>query len=182
MREFTVPATVTVPDDARLSDMVVDNAREAPETVSFSRRTASGWEDVTAAAFSAEVDAVARGLIAAGIGPGERVAIMSANRYEWTLLDYAIWTAGAAVVPIYETSSAEQVEWIVSNSGSVAVLVETPAHLAVLDSVREDLPDLRHVWTITDGAIDTLVGLGRTCPRPTWRPAAPGSAPRTSPP
>ncbi len=161
MREFTVPATVTVPDDARLTDMVVDNAREAPDHVSFSRRTEAGWTDVTAAAFAAEVEAVARGLIAAGVGAGERVAIMSANRYEWTLLDYAIWTAGAAVVPIYETSSAEQVEWIVGDSGAVAVIVETAAHLAVVDGVRADLPDLRHVWTIEAGAIDTLVGLGK---------------------
>ena len=164
MREFTVPATVTVPDDARLSDMVVDNAREAPEMVSFSRRSATGWEDVTAAAFAAEVDAVARGLIAAGVGPGERVAIMSANRYEWTLLDYAIWTAGAAVVPIYETSSAEQVEWIVGNSGAVAVVVETATHQTVVEGVRADLPDLRHLWTIEAGAIDTLVELGKDVP------------------
>jgi len=160
VREFTVPATVTVPDDARLTDMVVDNAREAPDTVSFSRRTDTGWEDITAATFATEVAAVARGLVAAGVGPGERVAIMSANRYEWTLLDYAIWTAGAAVVPIYETSSAEQVEWIIGNSGSVAVIVESATHLAIVDSVRADLPDLRHVWTIEAGAIDTLVGLG----------------------
>jgi long-chain acyl-CoA synthetase len=164
VREFTVPATVTVPDDARLTDMVVDNAREAPEHVSFSRRTATGWEDVTAAAFAKEVEAVARGLIAAGVGAGDRVGIMSANRYEWSLLDYAIWTAGAVVVPIYETSSAEQVEWIVGDSGAVAVVVERPAHLAVVDSVRADLPDLRHVWTIESGAIDTLVELGRDVP------------------
>ena len=160
MREFTVPATVTVPDDARVTDMVIENAREAPELVSFSRRSATGWEDVTAAAFAAEVTAVARGLIGAGVGAGDRVAIMSANRYEWTLLDYAIWTAGAVVVPIYETSSAEQVQWIVSDSGAVAVVVETAAHLAVLDGVRADLPDLRHVWTIEAGAVEAIVGLG----------------------
>jgi long-chain acyl-CoA synthetase len=161
VREFTVPATVTVPDDARVTDMVIDNAREAPEQISFSRRTITGWEDVTAAAFAKEVQAVARGLVGAGVGAGDRVGIMSANRYEWSLLDYAIWTAGAVVVPIYETSSAEQVEWIVGDSGAVAVVVERPAHLAVVDSVRADLPDLRHVWTIEAGAIDTLVGLGK---------------------
>ncbi|MFL6128083.1 MAG: AMP-dependent synthetase/ligase [Mycobacteriales bacterium] len=164
MREFTVPATVTVPDDARLTDMVLDNARERPDLVSFSRRTGSEWQDVTASAFAREVDAVARGLIAAGVGAGERVGIMSANRYEWTLLDYAIWTAGAVVVPIYETSSAEQVQWIVSNSGMTAAVVEAPAHLAVVDSVRADLPGLKHVWTIEAGAIDTLVELGRDVP------------------
>jgi len=164
VREFTVPPTVNVSDDERLTDMVVDNAREVPELVSFSRRTATGWEAVTAAAFAAEVTAVARGLIATGVGLGDRVGIMSANRYEWTLLDYAIWTAGAVVVPIYETSSAEQVQWIVSDSGTVAVVVETAAHLAVVDTVRADLPGLKHVWTIEAGAIDTLVELGRDVP------------------
>ena len=156
MREFTVPATITVPDGARLTDMVGDNAREAPDLVSFSRRTADGWQDVTAAAFAAEVDAVARGLIAAGIESGDRVGLMARTRYEWTLFDYAIWSAGAVVVPIYETSSAEQVQWILGDSGAVAVVVETPEHLAVLESVRPDLPLLRHAWTIDDGAVEAL--------------------------
>jgi long-chain acyl-CoA synthetase len=156
VREFTVPATITVPDGARLTDMVGDNAREAPDLVSFSRRTADGWQDVTAAAFAAEVDAVARGLIAAGIESGDRVGLMARTRYEWTLFDYAIWSAGAVVVPIYETSSAEQVQWILGDSGAVAVVVETPEHLAVLESVRPDLPLLRHAWTIDDGAVEAL--------------------------
>jgi long-chain acyl-CoA synthetase len=164
VREFTVPATVTVTDGARLSDMVVDNAREVPDLVSFSRRTASGWQDVTAAQFAREVDAVARGLIAAGVQAGDRVALMARTRYEWTLFDYAIWSAAAVTVPIYETSSAEQVQWIVSDSGAVAVVVETAEHLAVLDSVRPDLPDLRHVWKIDDDAVGTLTGLGRDVP------------------
>jgi long-chain acyl-CoA synthetase len=161
VREFTVPATVTVPDDARLTDAVVDNARDVPDLVSFSRRREAGWEDVTAAEFAREVDGVARGLIAAGVRTGDRVALMSRTRYEWTLLDYAIWAAGAVTVPIYETSSAEQVQWIVGDSGAVAVVVETAEHRAVLDSVRPDLPELRHVWTIADDAVGTLTGMGR---------------------
>jgi len=164
VREFTVPATVTVPDGARLTDTVVDNAREVPDLVSFSRRTASSWQDVTAAEFARDVDAVARGLIAAGVQAGDRVALMARTRYEWTLFDYAIWSAAAVTVPIYETSSAEQVQWIVSDSGAVAVVVETAEHLAVLDSVRPDLPDLRHVWKIDDDAVGTLTGLGRDVP------------------
>jgi long-chain acyl-CoA synthetase len=162
VRDFTVPATVTVSDDARLTDMVVANAREVPDQVSFSRRTATGWEDVTAAEFAREVDGVARGLIAAGVEVGARIALMARTRYEWTLLDYAIWAAGAVTVPIYETSSAEQVQWIVSDSGAVALIVETAEHLAVLDSVRPDLPDLEHVWKIDDDAVGTLTGLGRS--------------------
>jgi long-chain acyl-CoA synthetase len=161
VREFTVPATVTVPHHARLTDAIVENAREVPDLASFSRRTASGWETVTAAEFARAVDGVARGLIAAGVQQGERVALMCRTRYEWTLFDYAIWSAGAVTVPIYETSSAEQVQWIVGDSGAVAVIVETAEHLAVLDTVRPDLPDVRHVWKIDDDAAGTLTGLGR---------------------
>jgi len=161
VREFTVPATITVPDGARLTDAVVDNAREVPDLASFSRRTPSGWQDVTAAEFAREVDAVGRGLMAAGVQAGDRVALMSRTRYEWTLFDYAIWSAGAVTVPIYETSSAEQVQWIVGDSGAAAVIVEGAEHLAVLDTVRPDLPGVREVWKIDDDAAGTLTGLGR---------------------
>ena len=161
MRELSVPAEVTVADGERLSDMVIDNAREVPELVSFGRRLPAGeWVDVTAAAFAAEVIAVARGLIAAGVRAGDRVALMSKTRYEWTLLDYAIWSAGAVTVPIYETSSAEQVEWILADSGAVAAFVETDAHRRRVEAVRDRLPALR--------------SSGRSTPAsPSWPPPAP---------
>jgi long-chain acyl-CoA synthetase len=161
VREFTVPATITVASDASVSDTVFDNARDYPDLVSISRRTAEGWEDVTAARFATEVRAVARGLVGAGIAPGDRVALMSKTRYEWTLLDYAIWAVGGVPVPIYETSSAEQVQWIISDSGAVAAIVETAEHEAVVDSVKPDLPGLRSVWRIEADAVGTLTGLGR---------------------
>ncbi len=161
MREFTVPATITVPDNATASDAVYDHARDKPDQVSFSRPAAGGWQDVTAAQFATEVRAVARGLIQAGVRPGDRVALMSKTRYEWTLFDYAIWSAGGVGVPIYETSSAEQVQWILSDSGAVAAVVETAEHEAVVDSVRPDLPGLRKVWRIESDAVGTLTGLGR---------------------
>ncbi|HEV7657671.1 MAG TPA: long-chain fatty acid--CoA ligase [Mycobacteriales bacterium] len=156
MHELSVPPIVTVADGDRLSDMVLDNAREVPELVSFGRRASDGsWEDVTAAEFAAEVTAVSRGLIAAGVRPGERVALMSATRYEWTLLDYAIWSAGAIVVPVYETSSAEQVDWILADSGAVAVVVETEAHLALVEQSAA-APKLR--WTF--GQLPALIAPG----------------------
>jgi len=161
VREFTVPATITVPSDASVSDAIFDNARDYPDLVSISRRTAEGWEDVTAARLATEVRAVARGLVGAGIAPGDRVALMSKTRYEWTLFDYAIWAVGAVPVPIYETSSAEQVQWIISDSGAVAAIVETAEHEAVVDSVKPDLPGLRSVWRIDADAVGTLTGLGR---------------------
>src|SRR3546814_15849088 len=107
MREFASPLTVTIPSTGNLTDDVVTNARDFADAVVFSRNTDSGWTDVTAAEFLAEVTAVAKGLIAAGVEPGDRVALISKTRYEWTLVDYAIWFAGAVTVPIYETSSAE---------------------------------------------------------------------------
>jgi long-chain acyl-CoA synthetase len=162
VREFTVPATITIPADANLTDAVYDNAKNYPDSVSFSRRVDGQWQDVTAAGFADEVTAVAKGLIASGVRPGDRVALMSRTRYEWTLLDYAIWAAGAVTVPIYETSSAEQVQWILSDSGAVTAIVETAEHEAVLDTVRGDLPALQRVLRIEADAVGTLTGLGRS--------------------
>ncbi|GAA4721572.1 AMP-dependent synthetase/ligase [Nocardioides conyzicola] len=163
MREFSTPLTTEIPSTGNLTDDVVTNAREAGSAVQFSRRSGApdaGWEDVTTAEFLAEVSAVAKGLIAAGIEVGDRVALVSKTRYEWTLFDYAIWFAGAVTVPIYETSSAEQVHWILSDSGARAVVTETPDHLARVREVRGDLDDLNHVWSIADNAVDTLSRLG----------------------
>jgi long-chain acyl-CoA synthetase len=162
VREFTVPATITIPDDATLSDTAYDNAKNYPDTVSFSRRVEGRWQDVTAARFADEVTAVASGLIASGIEPGQRVALMSKTRYEWTLIDYAIWAAGAVTVPIYETSSTEQVHWILSDSGAVAAVVETAEHEAVVDTLRDQLPDLARVWRIENDAVGSLTGLGKS--------------------
>ena len=163
MREFSTPLTTEIPATGNLTDDVVSNAREAGSTVMFSRRAdgpTSAWVDVTAAEFLAEVSAVAKGLVAAGIGVGDRVALISKTRYEWTLLDYAIWFAGAVTVPIYETSSAEQIRWILGDSGARAVVAETPAHLARVAESRAELDELNHVWSIADKAIDTLTRLG----------------------
>src|SRR5207249_2001747 len=97
-----------------------------------------------------EVVGVAKGLVAAGIEVGDRVAVMSKTRYEWTVADFALFTIGAVVVPIYETSSAEQVEWIVSDSGARAIFVETDDHVAIVESVKGELPSLERVWQFED--------------------------------
>jgi len=114
------------------------------------------WIGVTSTQFLDEVKAVAKGIIANGVAPGERIAVMSRNRYEWTVVDYAIWYAGAASVPVYETSSAEQVQWILSDSGSVAVFLESHRHKAVYDEVAVDIPSCTRVWVFDDGIIDEL--------------------------
>jgi long-chain acyl-CoA synthetase len=164
VREFTVPATVTVADDASLTDAVRDHAAATPDLVLFRRRVAGSWSDVTAAQFARQLAEVAKGLVAAGIQAGQRVALLSKTRYEWTLIDYAIWSVGAVTVPIYETSSAEQVQWILSDSGAVACILESPAHAATVDSVRGDLPDLQHIWQIDEGAVGTLTEAGASVP------------------
>src|SRR5262245_24791003 len=111
MHEFTVPAVVTITDGANLTDPVWDNAKLHPDTAQFARRTADGaWLDITCAEFRDQVVALAQGLVAAGVQPGERIGLMSRTRYEWTLIDYAIWAAGAITVPVYETSSQEQIQ------------------------------------------------------------------------
>jgi len=162
--EYTSPVLAPAATTGNLSDIVVDNAVQAPHKVVFKRRAGDRWLDVTCSEFLTQVNGVAKGLMAAGIGQGDRVALMSKTRYEWTLVDFAIWTAGAVTVPIYETSSAEQVQWILSDSGAVACLVETPDHLAVVNEVRGTLGDLDDVWTIETGAVDDLTASGRNVP------------------
>ncbi|WP_328998773.1 AMP-dependent synthetase/ligase [Kribbella sp. NBC_00709] len=160
MREYTVPA-VTEPASGSLSDPVWANASSHPDTAVFSRRVAGGgWQDVTAAEFAQQVIGVAKGLIAAGVKPGERVALLSPTRYEWTLIDYAIWSIGSVTVPIYETSSPSQIQWILTDSEAVVAVVENPTHGAVVESARAEAPALQEVWQIEAGAVDQLTALG----------------------
>ena len=156
MREYTAPALVASDPEANTTDAVVSNATRHPGDALFSRRTGSGWTDVTCAEFRDQVVATAKGLIAAGVQAGDRVGLMGRTRYEWTLSDYAIWFAGAIPVPVYETSSAEQVAWILSDSQAVACVVETGEHGATVAEVRDRLPALEHVWVIDHGGLDRL--------------------------
>jgi long-chain acyl-CoA synthetase len=160
MREYTVPA-VTEPPTGSLSDPVWANASSHPDTAVFSRRTGATWTDVTAAEFAQQVTGVAKGLIAAGVKHGERVALLSPTRYEWTLIDYAIWSIGAVTVPIYETSSTSQIQWILTDSEAVVAVVENATHGAVVESSRAEAPALQEVWQIEAGAVDQLTALGQ---------------------
>ncbi len=164
MREYASPLTVEPRADGNLTDDVVRNGEEHPERACFSRRVGAAWVDVTAAEFLAEVRATAKGLVAAGVAVGDRVAILSRTRYEWTLLDYAAWFAGAVTVPIYETSSSEQVEWILADSGTRAVVLETDEHVRRVRPLRERLPELTQVWSLSNNAVDVLRRLGQDVP------------------
>src|SRR5206468_6918558 len=124
----------------------------------------TAWPDVTAREFRDEVAELAKGFMAAGIGEGDRVALLSRTRYEWTVVDYALWAVGAVTVPVYETSSNEQVEWILNDSGALAIVVETPARLEAIGEVLRELPSVRRTWLIEAGAaapsLDSLVAEG----------------------
>jgi long-chain acyl-CoA synthetase len=149
LREYSIPALAEIPASANLAEMVTRRATEQPRAVMLRRKAAEGgWDDVTASQFRDEVYALAKGLIAAGIAPGDRVALMSHTRYEWTLIDYAVWTVGGIVVPIYETSSAEQAEWILANSAARAVFVENDTFEQMVADARPRLPELEQLWKL----------------------------------
>jgi long-chain acyl-CoA synthetase len=177
VRELTVPATITVGDEENLTDVVWANAERFASGISFRRRLDGSWVDVTAREFADEVTAVAKGLAAAGVESGDRVALMSKTRYEWTLLDYAIWAAGAVTVPIYETSSAEQVEWILTDSGATAIVVETSAHRDMVQIMADRLVEPTRIWQIEPAgdrpsAVEELTALGTAISTQTARERA----------
>jgi long-chain acyl-CoA synthetase len=160
MNEITIPAIIPTAVAGNLTNLIAERAWFEPERVVVSRPLGAGWQAVTAKDYEAEIRAVAKGLIAAGIAFGDRVAIMAKTRYEWTVLDFAIWYAGAVPVPIYETSSAEQVDWILTDSAAVAIIVETPA---LVELVKPVMPaSCKNIWNITDNALATLNTAGKS--------------------
>ena len=154
MNEVTTPAIIPTATAGNLTNLIAERAWFEPERITMSRPLGDGWQPLTASQVEEEIRATAKGLIAAGIEIGDRVAIMARTRYEWTILDFAIWYAGGCVVPIYETSSAEQVDWILNDSGSVGLIVETPTHRELVNTV---LPShTKHVWTMTEDVLAVL--------------------------
>jgi len=142
---------------------VYEHERNNPDHVIYQRLVGGSWTDVSCAEAAAQIRAAARGLIAKGVNPGDRVAVLSATRYEWAILDLAILSVGALTVPIYETSSAEQVRWVLTDSGAVLLFTETDQHAALAAELTAELPDLREVLTIdgsTPAALDVLAEAG----------------------
>ena len=172
MHEYSIPALAEIAVGANLAKVIFRRAAEQPQAVMLRRPGPHGphgpsgsdgrygtWEAVTASQFRDEVVAVAKGLIAAGIEAGDRVAVMSQTRYEWTLIDYAIWTAGAVSVPVYETSSAEQAEWILSDSGARACFVESASFEQLFDRFRDQVPALEQIWRIEPSTAQGVASL-----------------------
>ncbi|AMG84894.1 MULTISPECIES: long-chain fatty acid--CoA ligase [unclassified Microbacterium] len=160
MVQFEVPAIVPADPDANVADLLAKRVEATPDRALFSVPQGDGWRDITAADFETAVIALAKGFAAAGIQPGEKVGFLARTTYEWSLVDFALFYAGAVMVPIYETSSPSQIQWILEDSGAIALLVESPEHFARVDEVRGDLPLLREVWQLHLGAIDTLTAQG----------------------
>ena len=158
MNEVTTPALVPSATAGNLTNLIAERAWFEPERITMSRPLGDGWQSVTAREVDEEVRATAKGLIAAGIQIGDRVAIMARTRYEWTILDFAIWYAGAVVVPIYDTSSAEQIDWILNDSATVGIIVETPALRELVQTV---IPShTKHVWVMTEDVLTVLRNAG----------------------
>ncbi|KUM99754.1 long-chain fatty acid--CoA ligase [Streptomyces yokosukanensis] len=161
VREVRTAALVARSAGGSIADIPFVNAAEAPGAVVLRRRENGVWRPVTAADFAREVTAVAKGLIAAGLEPGGRVAVMSRTRYEWTVLDFAIWAAGGRTVPVYATSSAEQVEWIVRDCGARLVVVETAANAETVGAGTAGHAEPPRVWRLDAEGPAELVALGR---------------------
>ncbi|WAA64811.1 AMP-dependent synthetase/ligase [Microbacterium oxydans] len=160
MVQFEVPAIVPADPDANVADLLVKRVEATPDRALFSVPEGDGWRDISAADFQTAVVALAKGFAAAGIQPGEKVGFLARTTYEWTLVDFALFYAGIVMVPIYETSSPSQIQWILEDSGAIALIVESPEHFARVDEVRGDLPLIREVWQLHLGAIDTLTAQG----------------------
>ncbi|GGQ14222.1 AMP-dependent synthetase/ligase [Streptomyces mutabilis] len=161
MREFTSPPSTSAPPVGGLADVVFRHAQEDPGRIALGRKDDAGrWRDVSAGAFRDEVLALAKGLLAQGIRFGDRVAIMSRTRYEWTLFDFALWTIGAQVVPVYPTSSAEQCLWMLYDAEVTAAVVEHEDHAMTIATVIDRLPHLRGLWQLDSGAVQELYDAG----------------------
>jgi long-chain acyl-CoA synthetase len=162
MKSYDIEPLIVSAETENITDLLEVRVTKTPNLPLFSVEQGEGrWVDITAKDFHSKVIALAKGLVAAGIQPGQAVAIMSRTRFEWTLLDFAIWYAGAVSVPIYESSAPSQMEWILSDSDSVAVFLENDEHVERFEQIKAGAPLVRKVWTIESDAIEQLIKVGR---------------------
>ncbi len=160
MVQFEVPAIVPADPQANITDLLVERVKKTPNLALFAVPQGDGWRDITATEFQKQVIALAKGFVAGGIEPGDKVGFIARTTYEWTLVDFALFYAGAVMVPIYETSSSAQIAWNLTDSGAVAVVTELPDHSARLAEVRPELPLIRSAWEMHNGDLDKLVADG----------------------
>jgi long-chain acyl-CoA synthetase len=162
--EFDIPAIVPAAPDDNITDLLEQRVAATPDRPLFAVPDGERWRDISAAEFHRQVRKLAKGFVAAGIQPGEKVGFLARTTYDWTLVDFALFYAGAVMVPIYETSSASQIEWILSDSGAIACVLETPEHADRLAHVRENLPLIRETWQMHAGDLDRISTEGESIP------------------
>ncbi|MDI2098261.1 AMP-dependent synthetase/ligase [Ruicaihuangia caeni] len=161
MKEYSVPAVIPADPAANTTDLLLKRVEETPDAPLFALQREDGeWDDISAREFLAQVRSLAKGFIAAGIQPGERIALMSKTRYEWTLIDFAVWFAGAVLVPVYETSSPSQMKFSITDAGATAAILETADHFARFDEIAGDVPQVSKVWQIDLEDLDKLIASG----------------------
>lgn len=160
VQSVELPAAVAADPDANTTDLLVARLNETPDKALFALPEGNGWRDITTREFYAQVVALAKGLAAAGIEPGDKIGLICKTRYEWTLLDFATWFTGAILVPVYETSAPDQIQWILNDSGATWLIVETEDHFARFDEVASDVPAVQQVWHIDRGDLDKLSATG----------------------
>ncbi len=161
MAQFDIPAIVPADPEANITDLLVKRVEKTPNLALFSVPEGEGWRDISASQFQSEVIALAKGFAAAGIQPGEKVGFIARTTYDWTLVDFALFYAGAVMVPIYETSSPAQIQWIMEDSGAIALIAESAEHFGRIKEVRKKLPLVRDIWQMHEGALATLVKKGK---------------------
>ena len=161
MKETFTPPAIEADPNANATHLLADRVAATPDLAIFALPTADGgWSDVTARQFQAEVIALAKGLVEAGIQPGDKIAFMAKTSYQWSLVDFAIWYAGAIMVPVYETSSPAQLLWNLTDSGAVAIITESPDHFTRFDEIRSEAPAVTKVWQMGLGDLDKLTKAG----------------------
>ncbi len=160
MESHSVPAVVPADPEANATDLLLERVKLTPNEPLFSVPDGDGWRDLTSSEFLTRVIALAKGLAASGVNPGDKIGFMCKTSFEWTLVDFATWFAGATLVPVYETSSPSQIHWILSDSGATAMIVETAEHFSRFDEVHSDLPGIGPVWQIHLGDLDKLSASG----------------------
>ncbi|NLT25191.1 MAG: long-chain fatty acid--CoA ligase [Microbacteriaceae bacterium] len=158
--EIITPAAYEPDPTLNTTDLLRRRVAEHPERALFAVPEGEGWRDISTRGFSDDVDALAKGLIAAGVAPGDRIAFIGKTCYEWSLVDFALWTAGAVMVPVYETSSSDQLSWILSDSGAKGLITQEPEHTALFTGIEGDAPELQWRWEMHSGALDELRAAG----------------------
>ncbi len=162
MRSYELPSLVETAVNENITDLLLNRVRKTPNIPLFAiEKTPGVWTDVSAKDFHEQVKDLAKGFIAAGIRPGDAVGIMSRTRYEWALVDFALWFAGAVSVPIYETSAPAQIEWVLSDSDAVALIIENSEHQKRFESIKAMVPSVKKVWKLEDDSLVKLVADGK---------------------